>query len=203
MNKSSATQKGFGALEIVIICFIILALGLIGYFIFARQSNSPNSVANQPSDQTKTEQTPDSNSTAIDPAKPSLEIKEWGVQLPLSDEIKDTYYVMSTGSKGSDGQPNKVFLGRTALDNNNCKAAGNNEGKDTSIGAVVKISVTEKDPVTGNLLTAQYPDGTKIGDNYYFYQFYKNTNCKAEASVIQNTSSSFSTAVKAITPSKN
>jgi hypothetical protein len=185
-------QSGFSTVAILLIVLVIGIVGATGFFVY--QHNRPklsNAASNpsQPSSQQTTTPTPTPPASTV----AYLTIKEWGVKLPLSDAIKDAYYTPAVGSsKGPDGQPNTLLLGLRSLDSSGCAATNT-----TAFAQIFRALPTERDGVTGKLLTQEYPDGVTIGNYFYAYEGVSNTGtCKAPQATSQAADAAFRAAQK-------
>ena len=183
-------QSGFGTIEIVLVVLVVAVLAVTGLVVYQR--HKPNSAKNSAA----------TNHTQIttQPAQTTtqyLDIKELGVKLPLSSEISNAYYVVAKGSSsGPGGQPDKVWLGLTSYTSASCNPANNDNGGRGAIGAIIRVLPTDTDPVSGQLLTQKYPNGTTIGGYYYLYQSWATNNPCASNSTLQPIDSAFATAAK-------
>jgi hypothetical protein len=120
------------------------------------------------------------------------------VKLPLSDTIKDAYYVVGTSfSKSSDGLSSGIFLGLKSLTAPTCNPANNNVGSEGAIGAILRFLPTDTDAVTGQLLTTEYPNGVTIGKYYYGYQSWAKNNPCTQTSSVQAADTAFTAAATA------
>jgi type II secretory pathway pseudopilin PulG len=176
-------QKGFSLVEGLLIFVIVGVLVGTGWYVW--QSNK------------KTDKTlNDTGNSHVVPSKKVAEkkvetkylvIKEWGVQLPLSNSISDAYYVISSGSHNTDGQPNTMWLGLKSLDDKGCIAAQANSGGSYPIGAILKVLPDEMDPVSGRPYQELDRDGVLIEGYYYAYhsgiQGNSDSRCIAKANV--------------------
>jgi hypothetical protein len=188
-RPTTRDQSGFSPIEVLLIVLVIAALALTGYVFFQR--HKPTSVKNNAAT-SKTQST-------TQPTTPYLTIKEWGIKLPLSDSIKDAYYVVGTSfSNDPDGLPSGVFLGLTSLSGKSCNPSNNNNGGRGAVGAILRFLPSETDAVTGQQLTQKYPNGTTIGSYYYGYQSGINNNPCAPASILHSTDTAFAVAAKGI-----
>jgi len=189
-------QSWFSAVRISLSVLVIAALAVTGLVLFQhhKPSNATNSAATSTSQTTMQPQSTTASQPA--PTVAYLTIKEWGVKLPLSDSIKDAYYMASLGSsRGHDGQPNTLLAGRKSLDSTGCAATNT-----TAIALIFRALPTETDSATGKLLTQEYPNGVTLGSYFYAYQQLNSTACKAPQATLQSTHSAFAAAVKGITP---
>ncbi len=184
-------QAGFSIIEVLLVVLVVSALAVICFVVYQR--HKPSSAMNS----AVTSQT----QTTTQPTTQYLTIKEWGIKLPLSDSIKDAYYVAGVGSVGTDRVTNQVYLGLTSLNSNGCTAAGSNHGQDSALGMIFRSKLGEVDPVTNKLLTQEYPSGVTIGSYFYGFEGFNNSNistCKASQTTIQSADSAFATAAKGI-----
>jgi hypothetical protein len=200
MESGKKSQSGFSIVEAVLIVAAIGIIGAAGWFVYQHNRVKVTDAAANPN-QLNSHQTPATTVPAV-PTVTYLDIKEWGLKLPLSDKIKDAYYVASVSSKGTDGLPNSMLLGLTSFDASSCTADGSNHGQSSAIGAIFRALPTETDPVTGQLLTQEYPNGTTMGSYYYGYESFTNSSgrtCKASGTTLQPIDAAFANAAKKIT----
>ena len=108
-----------------------------GVWIFRAQHNQSNQQTTRPT----TQQNP-----PVEPQKTAqqyLVISQWGIKLPLSDDIADAYYVVSTSSQDAQGKPNTMWLGLKSLDDvDSCAADQANHGG-TPLGALIKAAAAQ------------------------------------------------------------
>jgi hypothetical protein len=78
-------QKGFGALEALIIIVIVGLLGFGGWFIWNSNRTDDNKTSKQTQDKEDSESTDEERDKY-------LEIKEWGVHFTLNEDAKGSYY---------------------------------------------------------------------------------------------------------------
>jgi hypothetical protein len=200
MKQSRTKQGGFGAVEIVVICLVVVVLGAVGFTVFRQTHNTKANTTTSTEEEQPAQQTAQTNAEPAQTAQQYLVIKEWGVQLPLPDSVKDAYYVPDVNSKGTDGITNQIYIGLKSLDSSGCQAGGNLQGKDTAIAVIVRGLPSEKDPVSGNVITKDFPDGITIGKFYYGYLWLKNNKCNAPSSSIQTADSTFKSSIKELAP---
>jgi type II secretory pathway pseudopilin PulG len=187
-------QSGFSAIEALLVVLIVVVLVIIGLVVYQRHksTSAKTSVA--------TNATQPQNTTTTQPAQattPYLTLKEWGVKLPLSESIKDAYYVAEKGSSNGPGAlPTTMWLGLTSLSSSSCNPSNNDNGGRGAVGAILRVLPTETDAVTGQLLTQKYPNGKTINGYYYTYQSWAKNNPCASDSTLQPIDSAFATAAK-------
>ena len=98
-------QKGFGVIEWLLLLIILIILALIGWW-GSQQSKSNNSSSTPESSQ---------QSKKTEPAKTEpkavkyLEIKEFGIKMPLGDEITGAYYVIRAQTQGDPAEYADIF----------------------------------------------------------------------------------------------
>lgn len=149
---------------------------------------------------------PTNTATSTQPTTASqsyLTIKEWGVKLPLSDTIKDAYYVMGVSSVGANGVSNQAYLGLKSLDGDGCLAAGNNHGQDSAVALIFRSKPDDVDPVTNKTYVDEYPRGVTVGDYFYGYEGFNSSNistCKASTTAIQAADTAIAVAAHGIIP---
>lgn len=149
-------HKLYGYLVLLVVAALI---GLGGYWYHHAARRSVSNAATNVS----------KANTGTKNAQQYLDVKEWGVRLPLSSAISDAYYVVSTSSKDSNGQPDTVWLGLKSLDSKGCAAAQANTGGSYPISALLRIDPIATDPVSGTLYTKLDPNGVTIKGYYYTY----------------------------------
>lgn len=197
--KRREHQSGFGTTVILLVVLVVAAVAVTGLVVYQRHknTNAKNSAATNSSQSTGQQQ----STTSTQPAQTTIQyltIKEWGVKIPLSDTIKDAYYVVPIGiSNNADGKPSAVDFGLTSLNSSCGTVTSDSTNFSHVLGSIVRALPTETDPVSGKLYTQLDPNGTTIGGYYYGYAGaeLKNKTC-ASATTIQSVDSAFATAAK-------
>jgi hypothetical protein len=171
MRKESLNNKGFGLIAVLAVIVVLALASGAGAYVYHRdhKANNSNTTAHATTTGGRSHTTPSSKTQA---QQQYLDIKEWGVKLPLSSAIADAYYVASTSSKDANEEPNTVWLGLTSLDANGCSASNGNDGKSPILAALVRVSPTATNPVTGESYKQQDPNGVTVGEYYYGYTAY-------------------------------
>jgi hypothetical protein len=95
-----------------------------------------------------------------------LTVAEWGISFPLSEEIKDAYYVKTTD--------NSVTVGLRAYDNDSCFAGKRTTRDRDLIGDGVAYLTRTKVSDPRNTQSNTYISGIVVGD--YVYGLYANAN---------------------------
>src|SRR4051794_12533759 len=102
MSKAKQGQEGFGLLPVLLVVGMVGVLTAVGWIVYQRNKTQSSSAA-------PTTSQPVTQAPAPTPPAPTvtyLEIKEWGVKLPLPAAVKDAYYVVPVGtSDNADGLP--------------------------------------------------------------------------------------------------
>lgn len=200
MNIHTTRQTGFATTAIIAIVLAVAVIGSVAFFISNHNTKTkpadaanttPPAAAPKDNDTTPTPASPTSNGT-------SLVIKEWAVTIPLSEAVKDAYYVASVSSVDDKGGVNTIWLGQTSLDTLGCKASDANVGKKPLAG-ISKVKPTETDPINGELYTKKNPDGITIGGYYYFYNSWASTNTCAPKEKLAALDSAIKAAIKSAT----
>jgi hypothetical protein len=168
MKHRLSNSRGFAVWAVLAAALAIGVLGT-GYFVWQRHNADvlknaqaqTNTNAKQPIAQNPSEQN-----------LASMRVAEWGVSVPLTDPIKDAYFVVSDSSVGRDGKPDTLWLGLTSLNSKGC-AVGQKDSEGVMqypMGALLRTPLDAKDPVEGTPVTEMYPGGTTIDDYYYSYK---------------------------------
>lgn len=92
-------ENGFSAVEIIIVIVILGLVGTVGWLVYDRHKSKTDNKTNQTNQQEAKQETPNKQNNASADLKTNdyLEIKEYGVKLELSKEIKDAYYEIENG----------------------------------------------------------------------------------------------------------
>ncbi|HUY76987.1 MAG TPA: hypothetical protein VMV29_09460 [Ktedonobacterales bacterium] len=135
-----------------------------------------------------------SSSTATPQTAAYLDITEWSIKFPLSSSIKDAYYMPNIhGSYGVDGRADQMLFGLKSLDSHGCAAAN-----DAAPALLFRTSPSQVDPVSGDVVTKDYP-GVTVGSYFYGYSLTRSTTCQA-ATTFQKLDAALKIAVKGIVP---
>lgn len=99
MNQNSK-QRGFAAVEALLIAVIIAMLGGIGYYVYhaQKQTDKNLNVANNEKFATPAKKSSKKTTKQTTPSQQYLTIKEWGVKLPLSVEDINAYYTYNSSA---------------------------------------------------------------------------------------------------------
>jgi len=193
-------QSGFSTVEVLLVVLVVAVLAVGGFVVYQHhKSTSAKNTAATGSSQTATQPQSTTTTQTQQPAAQYLDIKEWGVKLPLSTSISDAYYVIPQGiSYNADGKPSGLYVDVTSL-NASCgdASAGNtNRSIENAVGEIVRSLPTDSDPVSGKLYTQLLPNGTTIGGYYYGYSSDISGKTCASANTLQSIDSAFATATK-------
>jgi hypothetical protein len=200
--KQANLRTGFGSVRVILLVAItavtVIGGGILVYQHHYGQSSTLNSSTTT-SGISQAATQPQSSATTQSQASTTqyLDIKEWGVKFPLPSNIDDAYYVMAKGSSaGAGGVPDTAFVGTKSLTGTACNPANDDAGGTGAVGAILRLSPTDTDPVSGQPVTQKYPDGVTINGFYYAYQSRTTNNSCASQSTLQPLDSSFKTAAK-------
>lgn len=192
-------QKGFGFTELLIIVVVLAVVVTAGVIVYKHGKHYSSKDGATTTAQTSPKSTESRNLQTAQHAQQYLVIKEWGVQIPLADTIKDAYYIVDSRSeKNSDGKPSGVFLGLRSLTDKSCEPNYNNEGGIGAIGAILRVPPDYNDPISGRPYTEKYPSGKVIGDYYYAYQSWSSRSSCKDKEVVDSSDMSFAAAVKQV-----
>lgn len=183
MKAVRGTLARVGVVKVALFVLAVVALSASG----CAQNEQPNS-ARSPTQSTSQPTTAASQQSATG----YLDIKEWGIKLPLSNGIKDAYYTPNIpGGSGVDGQPNQMLVGFKSLDSSGCAVA------DSAAPVLLfRTSPSQVDPVSGDVVSKDYP-GMTIGAYFYGFGLTKSETCNSEAT-FQSLDAALKTAVKGI-----
>ena len=196
IQSTNKKQAGFSLIEAAVLALVAVLIVGVGWFAY--QHNKPK-TGNATSDTGQSTTTPPITGEP-GPTKDYLEIKEWGVKVPLSEPIKDAYYVVGDFSDAPDGKPGGMYVSLHSLTSKACNPENNNHGRLGAIGSMHRVLPTTTDAVTGELLMKEYPGGTTINDYYYFYQGWTDSNSCASTSVLKELSDDFAASAGGIIP---
>lgn len=200
MNSFNNRQSGFGVLGVLVAVVAVAIIGGVGFMVFkkssdTRSSSTPTSTVPAPApraDESGEAQT-------AKPGEPQpylLEIKEWGVILPLPERVKDAYYTTAGSNTGDDGLSNTAWISLTSLDGTSCDVAKTGPTKTaTPVGFIGRALPSDEEPVKQVLYTKLYPNGVTIGGYYYFYVSATDVKCASNES-LQTINSALTSATK-------
>lgn len=151
-------QKGFAAVEAILILVIVAMIAGVGYYVWHSNQQTKATL----DEASKSAQ----NSLAKTTKKPTsvtqyLAIKEWGVKIPLTSDILDSYYVTSNQDSPV---PSQISLSLNSLKSTQCKADG------WSPSIYFRYTNKDTDPISGELYTQKVGTKHKIGSYYYAYE---------------------------------
>jgi len=105
-------QKGFSAVEGLLILVIVAIIGGTGYFVMSTQKKTNTNLDNA-AQSSQVVPKPKSSTAA---AQKYLEIKEWGVKVPLSSKDSGAYYKVDTDISQSQNDPTNLTAYATQID---------------------------------------------------------------------------------------
>ena len=183
-------QKGFTVVEILLVIVVIGLIGAVGWMTYDRQKSK---ASDTPGAQTSTQQTQDAAKLS---EQRYLEIKEWGLKVPLNDTISDlTYETTGAGLNLHDrSQPVIRFFTQRLKD---AKAVCSTSRFPVSLNRGISSDVPimndgpEPDDTAANTYGYLYdhnqvkPDGgsirlgmMKVGGYFYTDALYPGANCE-------------------------
>jgi uncharacterized protein (UPF0333 family) len=113
MNKITKNEKGFSAVEIVLVIVIVVLIGVVGWLVYKNHHKTATAaITTTSSDKTITPaKTTTTTSTTTNASY--LTIKQWGVKLALTSPIDNATYTLVTNNAYL---PPSVFLSTSTLD---------------------------------------------------------------------------------------
>jgi hypothetical protein len=173
-----ARKGGFSVVTVLVSVALLAGIAGTGWIVYQHNKTQATRAASGSSQPTNSSATP---ASPTQPAITYLDISEWGLKLPLPESIKDVYYTMKGSNVGSDGLPNTAWIGLTSLNAGGCDISSTGPSATSSpVGSIIRVSLTDQDPITGKLYTDQDPGGVTIGDHYYVYISWKNKKCAGQ-----------------------
>lgn len=91
INKTDK-QSGFSGLILTLIIILVLALGTAGWYVWRQNQKNDDGAQTNTTSQWSQNQSQDTTQSTDSVYENYLVIEEWGVQLPLSDQISEAYY---------------------------------------------------------------------------------------------------------------
>jgi hypothetical protein len=186
MRKLKDNQKGFSAIEFIMVFVIIVLIGAVGYFVY-KNHHEPVKVVTV----TKTVAAPAKTTNSAN----YLVIKEWGVKIILTSPISNATYQLVTNNQYL--KPS-AFLSTSTLDASaDCtsyytQGATANDPKPTfqfieRFSLSDTTSLSEGGPMITALQAAQQSPSTYIRVGSYVYTFGHGSGepCSEQASTIE------------------
>lgn len=156
-------QSGFAAVEAVLVVIVLGIVGFTGYYVYHAKQNTDKTlnVSNKDSVSPVPKHTTSkpTNSTSSSSKPKTLAIKEWGVEIPLSADILDAYYVGPYNV--TDGAYIKVGTHALAALDSGCAADG------PAFTSISRETVSAHEQNFGN---GPDQNNTLVGN--YYYGFY-------------------------------
>lgn len=172
----TTNQDGFSIIEGLLILVIIAIVGGTGWYVVKAKDQTDKTYS-----QTTASTIVPTKKTAAVKANDQkyLVIKQWGVELPLPEGIKDATY----GGQSSSGGYDSIRLSTGSLTTKDPQCGPDQTG----VGFLLRESAT-----THNTNASKYPSDplnypvydTKIGDYYYSYQ-HSQAACSSQDAVNQ------------------
>ncbi|HUD81259.1 MAG TPA: hypothetical protein VMR08_01355 [Patescibacteria group bacterium] len=114
MNIISKSEKGFSAVEIVLVIAVVVLIGVVGWLVYKDHHKTTTALvtttsSTKPATSTSTKTTTTPTTTNVN----YLTIKQWGVKLTLTSPIDNATYTLVTNNVYL---PPSVFLSTSTLD---------------------------------------------------------------------------------------
>ena len=191
MNKTN--QKGFSAVLILLIVIMLVIIGFAAWYVWDKQHGSKATTPQNQQldrDNNQTNQSSNQQNTQSSNSKNNLVITEWGVQIPLTDEIFDAaYYINSSGGD----ETAAIYMTSFANIAANCRTA--------TSGSIIRFTdpnMQLPSPFEGQTIGQRYGTSTKIGNYYYAYVTPQSTCGTGDGTNINPSIASQSAAVIAV-----
>lgn len=175
MGKLKDNQKGFGAVEAVLVLVIVILIGVVGYMVYRNHHKTTTaSVATTSSKSTNTASNKTSSSSTT-PASSTqyMTISEWGVRLPLSSGITGITYKTRTSGD--------VQSADITVPNSQC----------TPMATIYRGSASDTDPTTqgfdGGGSTFQANNDKQLGGYYYSFMTGNASTCFSGEQMVSGT----------------
>lgn len=149
-------QAGFTVVEVLLVLVFLAIIGFTGYYVWHAQKNTDKTLSDTGNSQTA-KSTKGKSTTTSNNATVYMDIKEWGVKMPLTGDIKDAYYSMPSGS-------DFVTLSVESLKSTTCAA------DKISLGGIERFTADTKDGESGATMLSEHPDAVKVGMYYYTFE---------------------------------
>jgi hypothetical protein len=155
MGKLHKSQSGFGGVEALLFLVIIGIIGFTGWYVWNSKANTDKNLTAVSSTTPIVKKSTTPTASTAD-ATSYLTIKEWGVKIPVSNGLKGLTYSFKAYDDGTQ------IVGFTfpSLKNTECN-------DDQSVGALVRFTASDIDPLSGDKLTSENPGVKQIGTYYY------------------------------------
>ncbi len=167
--KFHKNQSGFSAVVTTLIVVVML-IGAVGWLVYDRQKTETPAKSNDTV--IGNYQKEDSNSPYYDDGPKLLELKEWGVKIPVAGDIADAYYVYKQAN-------DTVYLSKESYKGTGCAADA------TTLGAIGRFAIAAKD----NEENAPLAAGAIELNGYYYYYAHPQAACSDDDTVNQQASS--------------
>jgi hypothetical protein len=186
MTRNFQSQKGFAAIQALLVLVIVIMVGGVGYYVWQSQkqvdktySQTANSSV-APSKKNQLNPTPVANANLK-----YFVIKEWGVRAPYDNSDTLTYRV-------APGNGNSIeVISKNLADKYGCT--------DYGAGIVARLAPTDKvgptDTTVEQAAQAQADQYKKVGNYYFTFEHDQaacgNINADTTASDVQNTANNY------------
>lgn len=108
MKKLNKNQSGFSMEFIILLILLLILLAILGWWVWG-QSKSKKSSSPPPATPSSSKSDKAESKPPPPPAVKYLEIKEWGLKMPLGDDISGAYYTFRPKNAGDVGEYVDIF----------------------------------------------------------------------------------------------
>lgn len=157
--KIKLNDDGIGLVGVLAAIVIIAVIAFGGWAVYKHDHKTKNNAKSNGTSTTRDTQSSSATQSYMD-------IAQWGVKVPLSRAISGLYYVVSTSTQDSNGQPNTIWLGLKSIKANDCTPTALNTNN-TALSALSRYTEGQTDPISGETDTSLHPYGVTI-DGYYY-----------------------------------
>ncbi|HEX5798371.1 MAG TPA: hypothetical protein VFX79_03365 [Candidatus Saccharimonadales bacterium] len=157
-------QKGFGAIEALLILVIIGIIGGVGYYVYNANKNEPQISDSSIQHKNNSKGEVKEELPEEDPNEGYLVVKEWGLRFKIPDNLTDIQYKISGNNLGIFAKPIKDKNGQpfNVEYRNNYGDVDEYDNFTYSLGQLIR----SKDSTNKNVFTTV--KGKKVGDYYYY-----------------------------------
>jgi hypothetical protein len=117
MKKHLNNQSGFSLIEALLMILVIAVIGFCGYFVYHSQKSKTASASAHKTtgDSAKTKTVVETQYIVVRDNQKYLNIKEWGVIIPIDDSIDSVVYTGGHYDIGGGSSPDDARLGLLSL----------------------------------------------------------------------------------------
>jgi hypothetical protein len=152
-RKMKNNQKGFSAVEALIIVVVMAAIGGIGFYIYNKQKDDDKAKKSVEHSQTeKSSEKNEEEHSEAEETDPHIDITEWGIEIKISGADKVTYQITNEPGETHQGDAYVASAGLSLA------ASVTTDPDCQSLGLGVYRATSQP----------QYLTAKKVGDHYYW-----------------------------------